>query len=1055
MNKLFCRKEFSRFVLLIVFIFSSILTTNAAFRAGTVQNRDSVDPSFNAQIQTTTFLFKGVSQLIELPDGKILASGNFNRYNGSPVGGLIRLNADATLDTSFNNDLLTSDSPALSITLQPDGKILLQGSFKLTNGTDYTNTIVRLNPDGAIDTSFNYTFTGYPFEIRIDLNGRILVSGNLRVNINNQIVDKAVIRLNATGSIDPLFDAQFQNGFSRFTTQNNKIVYSGYDRNTEQIKLYRLNEDGSFDNSFVPTIIATPQILEIKARPNNKILVLGDYKVFQINENGGIDPDFQFTTNPLAYQARNIRLYSDGKITVRYGVSNGDAINRLLPNGVSDPSFTPYTSANIGDYAVQSDGGLLIGDRSSDSLNRFVRLLPSGMVDASFNPGGSGFLNIKPGKIGAISVLASEKILIGGDFDKVNNIDRKKIAQINPDGSLDTAFQIQTSGTGNYFSTINDIYYFAVQTDGKIIVSGNFEYFVNGAQKSNLVKLNANGSIDSTFNLSVYLADWFITSTLGKNKPVQKPDGKILIATTRPGITNTTTIPLVLTSTGAKDTSFDPIIFNTKDLVTIYDAAVIPDGKILIAGMHSAGNINGNVLKGFIARLNVDGTIDQNFQITELVDKQIFAFTVLENGQILIVAGDNLQRKVFRLNTDGSNDNSFNSGIGANGKINAIAVLPDNKILVGGAFSLYDNEVRKNLAMLNADGTLYSSPGNINDEVLCITVDNQGRVLVGGRFTSISFNEQTLSSFSNMEEQVSRSYLVRLNVSSVETVRQTNFDFDGDGKADPTVYRSESGVWHLQQTQSGYAARGFGISTDKLVPADYDGDGKTDLAVFRENPTDPGKAKFYIQQSSDNKLREEQFGATGDIPVSGDWDGDGKSDIGVYRSGTQANPQGYFYYRPSSKPSVDFVPYPWGSPGDKPVIADFDGDGKTDAAVFRPSTGEWFIQRSRDGFYAIQFGATEDKPVVGDYDGDGKADQAVFRSSNGVWYIWNSTIGFSAAQFGVSTDKPAPADYDGDGKTDIAVYRDGNWFLLNSYNGFAALRFGNATDKPIPNAFVP
>ncbi|MDQ3797874.1 MAG: peptidoglycan DD-metalloendopeptidase family protein [Acidobacteriota bacterium] len=286
-------------------------------------------------------------------------------------------------------------------------------------------------------------------------------------------------------------------------------------------------------------------------------------------------------------------------------------------------------------------------------------------------------------------------------------------------------------------------------------------------------------------------------------------------------------------------------------------------------------------------------------------------------------------------------------------------------------------------------------------------------------------------------------------------VRSVPFDFDGDSKSDVSVFRPEGGVWHLLQSNQGYSAPQFGLSTDKLVPGDYDGDRKTDVAVFRENPNDPGKAKFFILQSSNNQFREEQFGSTGDIPVAGDWDGDGKSDMGVYRVGTQANPQGYFYYRPSSQPATNFVPIPWGSPNDKPAVDDYDGDGKADAAVFRPSDGVWYIQRSRDGFHAIQFGASGDKPVVGDYDGDGKADQAVFRSSNGVWYIWRSRDGFSAIQFGVSTDKPVPADYDGDGKTDVAVYRDGNWYLLNSTSGFTALGFGNATDKPIANSFVP
>jgi hypothetical protein len=291
---------------------------------------------------------------------------------------------------------------------------------------------------------------------------------------------------------------------------------------------------------------------------------------------------------------------------------------------------------------------------------------------------------------------------------------------------------------------------------------------------------------------------------------------------------------------------------------------------------------------------------------------------------------------------------------------------------------------------------------------------------------------------------------------SGDIIRKPHVDFDGDGKTDVSVYRPSDGVWHLQRSRDGYTSFPFGISTDKLVPADYDGDLKTDVAVFRENPENPSFANYYILSSRDNTFRAVQFGSSGDIPVEGDWDGDYKFDVGVYRPGTEANPQGHFYYRPSSQPNINFISIPWGSRGDKPVAADFDRDGKTDAAVFRPSNGAWYIQRSTDGFYAIQFGAAEDIPVVGDYDGDRKADQAVFRPSDGVWYVWNSRDNrFSAIKFGISTDKPVPGDYDGDGKNDLAVYRDGVWFILNSTTGFTALGFGNATDKPVPNSFVP
>ncbi len=91
--------------------------------------------------------------------------------------------------------------------------------------------------------------------------------------------------------------------------------------------------------------------------------------------------------------------------------------------------------------------------------------------------------------------------------------------------------------------------------------------------------------------------------------------------------------------------------------------------------------------------------------------------------------------------------------------------------------------------------------------------------------------------------------------------------------------------------------------------------------------------------------------------------------------------------------------------------------------------------------------------MTGDYDGDAKTDQAVFRA--GVWYVLGSTQGFFATQFGIANDIPVAADYDGDGKTDIAVFRDGTWYMLRSQLGFGAVQFGQANDGPIPSAFVP
>ncbi len=184
-----------------------------------------------------------------------------------------------------------------------------------------------------------------------------------------------------------------------------------------------------------------------------------------------------------------------------------------------------------------------------------------------------------------------------------------------------------------------------------------------------------------------------------------------------------------------------------------------------------------------------------------------------------------------------------------------------------------------------------------------------------------------------------------------------------------------------------------------------------------------------------------------------DFDGDSRTDLAIFRPSVSE-----WWWQRSTNSTTGAATF--GSSSDVIVPADHTGDGKTDIAVWRPSNGTWYVLRSENfSYYAAPFGASGDIPAPGDFDGDNKADTAVFRPSTGTWYINRSSGGTDIVNFGVSTDKPLVGDFDGDGKSDIAIFRPNGtngaeWWVRRSTNAtvFAA-QFGISTDKAVPGDY--
>ncbi len=673
------------------------------------------------------------------PDGKLLIGGDFTSYNGNPRNGIVRLNSDGSLDTTFSigsGVLGGGIYPSVrSIALQPDGKVVVGGDFTSYNGTS-RNYIARLNLDGRLDSTFN-PGTGannIVWSLALQPDGKILIGGDF--NFYNGTFRNRIARLNADGNLDTSFNPGVGADFTIYSLvlqPSGKVLIGGSFTSyngTPHNRISRLNANGSLDATFNPGTGVNSTIFSLALQPDGKVLIGGAFtncngtprnRIARLNANGSLDSTFNPGTGAGGW-VRSLALQPDGKILIGGGFTtfNGMPRNRIVrlnADASLDATFNPVTGANnfVGDLLIQPDGKVVIGGGFTSyngiARNGIARLNVDGSLDTTFNPG--------TGANGGVSSLALQpdgKLLIGGGFTGYNGTPRNRIARLNADGSLDATFNPGTGASSSVWSLF-------LQPDGKVMVGGDFTTY-NGTSRNRIARLNANGSLDTTFNPGIGVSGG---STPYVGSIALQQDGRVLIGGEFTSYNGTSRNRIArLNANGSLDTTFNP---GAGASSIVQSLALQPDGKVLIGGDFTSYNGTSHNL---IARLISNGSLDTTFNIGTGVigvgmNARVSSVALQPDGKALIV-GDftsyngTSRRRIARLNADGSLDATFNPGTGASSFVSSLALQPDGKILIGGDFTTYYGIYRPRLARVLSTGAVtgWSDEGFITEQEFSI-----------------------------------------------------------------------------------------------------------------------------------------------------------------------------------------------------------------------------------------------------------------------------------------------------------------------------------------------
>lgn len=695
----------------------------------------SIDQSFNtgngflADDYFTNNIPGIIDKIVVKTNGEIITEGVFKEYNNQSTinitNNLCLLNSNGNLNTSLSyNGAVNGGINAFEV--QTDGKIILS-TVKFTNFSgslfpqeDYY--LKRINSNGSLDNTFT-------------LNNTILSSANI-----------GGIPFNDSSEYVRVNDIKYLN--------NGKIIVAGsfvnkFGTNKRSISL--LNSNGTNDNSFIGvganTNGSSVDIRSIYIQSDGKILIGGRFSFFsnisakniaRVNQNGTYDSTFNSGNGFSGGSQSNNYLYLIKQLSNNKAICIGDFTSY---NGISRNSILRLNSNLIAnnDYGVSISGvnNVVVSNvRSNDTYNG-VTATSSNTILSLISSTNSGItLDTATGSVIVASTVPAGTYTLTYQICAISNPTNCATATV----TITVNAQVINANNDDFTSTpisyVNGGTTSSVTTNDTLngIAVNNSDITITLVNNGGLAGATINGSGIITVPVSTSVGSYTLTYQICQNSsPTNCDQASVIINVNE---------PVIMTP---------DLVFGIRANSYVKHALIQSDGKIIIGGAFTTYN---NISTYRIARLNTDLTLDQIYNTSGPITQMQDDMKIQPDNKIIVVGafsgfnGGSNGKGLARLNTDGSIDNNFNvGGQGVNtlskDRIRSCAIQTDGKILLGGGYiKTYNDEAVTNMIRINADGTLdetfvfpYTSDqfgNNLYAPVYQIVVQPDGKILVSG-----------------------------------------------------------------------------------------------------------------------------------------------------------------------------------------------------------------------------------------------------------------------------------------------------------------------------------